>query len=226
LVSFRKRLNKALAEAEKVHRKHYTCDFHEFDDSSFAYSYNFGPSDPWWYPQLLGCKSTMASYHEPSRFHMEVEYSYSYFRFQTEYAQILGLLDALGVNFNPAIIWRAIPWTFVIDWVVGIGRLLDSTRVKVMDPVIVIHRCVWSVSRKRRILCSHGVNVGSAFGAAQMYTQPLPTVIETAYRRSVVMPSRSSFTTSGLSPDEVVLGSALAIGHIRRALKRKLRWKS
>jgi hypothetical protein len=35
-------------------------------------------------------------------------------------------LDLLGVRLDPSIVWNAIPFTFVVDWVVDVGSFLGS----------------------------------------------------------------------------------------------------
>lgn len=140
-------------------------------------------------------------------FHAEVEYEFSYSDFQTEYAQLLALLDSLGVNFNPAIIWNAIPFSFVIDWVVGVSSWLNRLKVGNMDPAINISRYLWSIRRKRRIDCQLGTYDSYGFESRS----PLPTLTETAYRRTCKMPARGLFTTSGLNSQELRLGGALLI---------------
>lgn len=43
--------------------------------------------------------------------------------------QINYFLDVLGINANPAVIWNAIPFSFVIDWFVNVGGFLERLRV-------------------------------------------------------------------------------------------------
>lgn len=44
-----------------------------------------------------------------------------------------GLLDSLGFELNPRIIWDAIPFTFVIDWFFGVGSWLDRFRIDALE---------------------------------------------------------------------------------------------
>jgi hypothetical protein len=44
-----------------------------------------------------------------------------------------GLLDSLGFELNPRIIWDAVPFTFVIDWFFGVGSWLDRFRVDTLE---------------------------------------------------------------------------------------------
>lgn len=150
----------------------------------------------------------------PTIFHAEIEYNYNYTRYQLEHAQVLAFLDSIGVNLNPSIIWNAIPWTFVVDWVVGIGRWLDSMRVGNMDPQINIHRYLWSVKRARRIIVTRETSFRTyeEFGDGAKQSSgpvPLPVVHETSYRRQVESLPASSLLVSGLTAEEVSLGAAL-----------------
>jgi hypothetical protein len=156
---------------------------------------------------------------EPAQFHVQVQYNYNYTAYQVEHARILALLDAFGVNLNPAIIWNAIPWSFVIDWVVGVGRYLDAQKVGNMDPKINILQCLWSFSRKRRILVQGRVTRQErAFPPYRETTTSIirPSIEESAYRRSLFVPDLSSITSSGLSLTEISLGAALVVSRRRR----------
>jgi hypothetical protein len=156
--------------------------------------------------------------HEPTVFHAQIQYNYSYTGYQTEHAQLLGHLDSLGVNLNPAIIWNAIPWSFVVDWVLGIGPYLDSLKSENMKPLINIRRYLWSVKRARRISVSKGTKVANGPILSLGY---MPSVQQTAYRRSVGLASLSSITSSGLSLNELSLGAALVITNSRRRRKQR-----
>jgi len=147
---------------------------------------------------------------EQAEFHAEIEYNYNYTRFQAENAQILGFLDSLGVNLNPAIIWNAIPWSFLVDWLFGVSRWLNTMKTSNMDPVINITQFLWSTKVRRRVRCY--VESNPTF-AQKLVTQKtfLPDIYETAYRRGVDLPTSSSIKTSGLSSTEFSLGAALVI---------------
>jgi hypothetical protein len=50
-----------------------------------------------------------------------------------------GLLDSLGFELNPRIIWDAIPFTFVLDWFFGVGSWLDRFRVDALElPILLV----------------------------------------------------------------------------------------
>jgi len=139
----------------------------------------------------------------PSKFHVEIQYSYYYTEFQKQHAALFAALDDLGVNFNPAIIWNAIPWSFVVDWAFGVGQALQKYRTNNLEPVIDIHRCLWSIRRERHIICSN--DVGTQTGI------PMSFVKETAYRRQPYQMTGHSVQLSGLTPTEISLGAALGL---------------
>lgn len=48
------------------------------------------------------------------------------------------LLDSMGFELNPRIIWDAIPFSFVVDWFFGVGSFLDRFRVDTLELPIVL----------------------------------------------------------------------------------------
>jgi len=145
-----------------------------------------------------------------AEFHAQVEFNFWFTRFQTENAQWLGLLDALGVNLDASIIWNAIPWSFVVDWVVGVNRWLADRKVMNMEPAVNISRYMWSWKYGRRTRIRIAAN-NELFPDYGPYTY-LPDLHESIYRRQLELPAYSQLlTTSGLSPKELSLGVALAI---------------
>jgi len=141
-------------------------------------------------------------------FNAQIEYSYTFLQYQKEHAKMLGLLDGLGVNLNPAIIWNAIPWSFVVDWVVGVSRWLGQFKVSNMDPSILIYRYAYSTNQQRDTTVRIQPNVGLAYASSPAYTSTQTT--ETAYRRVVgKLNWISAITATGLNPKEFTLAGAL-----------------
>jgi hypothetical protein len=162
-----------------------------------------------------------------SEFHAEIQYNYNYTKFQETHASTLALLDRLGVNFNTQIVWNALPWSFVCDWVIDVSQFLGYYgKVQNMEPTINILQYLWSIKRKRFVRVDMIVDTVSSYLTDSPYTKgsrvPYPVVTETAYRRQVGLPGESSITTSGLSPKEFSLGAALAICQSRYRGARRL----
>lgn len=156
----------------------------------------------------------------PSVFHAEFEYNYSFSKYQVENAQLLGLLDMMGVNLNPAIIWNAIPWSFLVDWVLGVSRWLAGRKVLNMEPVFNFTRYLWSIKHQRRIRVSFWSHQ-HANGAGSIDRTYLPDLYEEAYRRDITVPVRNHPLFGGsLDSKEISLGAALAITRKRRVISR------
>jgi len=204
----------------------YSEDDYELDSPAWSMqTYNdFGvviPRTCW-----TSTRSRREVYTQPSVFHAQLQYNYNYTAYQREHARLLSLLDALGVNFNPAIIWNAIPWSFVVDWVVGVSRWLNDQRIGNMDPQINMLQYLWSIKRERRVGITTKLSSPIFYGYSQP-TYPIsmiyrPWFTETSYRRSCGLPGSSSFVTSGLSLKEFSLGAALVVCQARRL--RNIKW--
>lgn len=217
LSGYERRLNDLISRAGQPQRRHYDFKWSEFpdtteygDDNWFILG-DFHPLEP-----RYRCRASRVVTYSPTVVHFEIEYNFNYTRFQIEHARLLSILDSLGVNLNPSIIWNAIPWTFVVDWVIGVSRWLDQFKIANMQPQINISRCLWSVKRQRIITCSR--QVSNRFDVAT-YDDPwmsLPSVHETSYRRQTFMPGFDSITSSGLNSQEFTLGAALVITRRRR----------
>jgi hypothetical protein len=214
---YEKRINALVANQGRPQVKHFNVSLLEFKDTinetlGFV---NVDAGLP--YPHSLAEAALYrTTNYQPTIFHSEIEYNYNYTRYQQEHALVLGLLDALGVNLNPQIIWNAIPWSFVVDWVAKVGNFLSQFQMRNLEPVINIRRCLWSVLRERDIHVDKVVrlNFTEDHDAQRTKTQ-LPIVKETAYRRTVFMPDSSSIALSGLSSTEFTLGAALVLSRRR-----------
>jgi len=154
-----------------------------------------------------------------------MQYNYNYDAYQLEHARALSLLEAFGGNNLPLILWNAIPWSFVIDWLVGVNLwLADHGQIEGtgMVPKINICQYLWSIRRRRRTIVSSKITSPKFYagtGSTETYPPQYithPVADETAYRRDVSLPSASSIVSSGLSFTEFTLGASLAILHKRK----------
>lgn len=194
----------------KVQSRHFSYNWFEEsydEDQSATFSTNYGNRLCTVYRKVVP---------ENARFHVQMQYNFNFTAFQIEHARLLSYLDVLGVNFNPTIIWNAIPWSFVIDWVFGIGRFLDQFKAGNMTPTINIHRALWSITRRRRIGLRRQLSSKPAAMVSFSEVTLLPETNESTYRRSVFVPSSSSIQSSGLNIKEFSLGAALVISRRRR----------
>lgn len=173
------------------------------------------------------CSLSRKVLNDPPVYHAEMQYCYTYRNWQVEHAQLLGLLDGLGVNLNPAIIWNALPWSFVVDWLVGVSRWLNDRKTLNMEPQINMRGFLWSYKRSRTVY--PWADIGRSFtpstvlpGLSEGFYPKgvtLPAVREISYKRKAGWPATSSITTSGVNLSELTLGSALVIA--RRRIRRR-----
>lgn len=218
------KLRKLLDGVEKVRVGHFSVAYPEYvNDTIITPGWSY--QQPFGYPyaasrrfQAWGLTREIA--YEPSKFHVEIEYSYCLLDLQVAHSRLFAYLDAFGINLNPAIIWNAIPYTFLLDWVVGVSRFLDGMKAGFMDPMVFIRQYLWSITRERRITGRvRYLTLGATTPGGQEYG--LPVCVEQSYRRETQMPSKSSFLqTSGLTPTELSLGTALLVS---RRSRRKYR---
>jgi len=226
LTRLERRLNDLITRAGRVQQMHFAFNWNEYPNlvstdlgwnstnqltAALAAANLVGPTS--------SCNYTRYVTYQPSQFHAEIRYNYNYTEYQLVHAQALALLDSLGVVYNPKIIWDALPWSFVVDWVLGVGRLLDQFQVRQMAPQINIHRYLWSIRRERRVLVTRQVAdslLPDRGPTPKRSVIPLPVVVSTAYRRSVGLPLRSSVVLSGLNSNEFSLASAMVLSQRRK----------
>jgi hypothetical protein len=48
-------------------------------------------------------------------------------------AELRALLDALGFELNPRILWDLVPFTFIVDWFFGVGEWLDRFSIDTLE---------------------------------------------------------------------------------------------
>lgn len=216
-----KALNRLISQEGRVQSKHFAWRWSEFNDSeslsdwsSLKDRYN----DLW-----SGVRWGRRVIHNPTTFHAQIEYNYNYTQYQREHARVLAFLDATGLHQSVNIIWNALPWSFVIDWVVGVNRYLDQFTVGALEPRINILRYLWSVKRSRQIFVTRQTRYDTGFASGTVDTNvvSLPPVSQSAYRRTVGLPSSSSISTSGLNIDEFTLAAALVFANAGSKSRRR-----
>lgn len=163
---------------------------------------------------------------DPSHFHAQVEYNYYFTQAQNEHARLYGFYDALGINLDPSIIWNAIPWSFLVDWLFDVSRWLGNKKVLNLEPGVNISRYLWSWKQTRKVTTFFESTTNLAQRPIRTY---LPTLYETIYRRDLKMPTRTDpLFGGGLSSTELSLGGALVITRVfpqnrRLALTKQLK---
>jgi hypothetical protein len=220
-----RQVNDLVTRSGHPQSRHFAWKWREHDDVSDV-------SEAFWPIPLSEVNNQRVNYylkrsciHDVSVFHAQIQFNYNFTGYQVAHAQLLGLLDSLGVNLNPQIIWNAIPWSFVVDWVASVGRFLDQFKVLNLEPKINIRRYLWSVKRSRTIYVERrNINIPCFHGETIDYRSEvsMPAIRETTYRRSLGLPSYSSIQSSGVSLNEITLGASLVTAQARHAKHRRI----
>lgn len=206
-VSLRRDLENLRQRANVRQRRHYKAFLNEtFPDENRTLPLQYANN----YVRTEGTAGRIVRY-DVREFHATIEYSYKLpIHWRGDFASIAGMMDRWGVNFNPAIIWNAIPWSFVVDWVFGVSRWLDQFKTRMLEPEVHIHGFCCSVHTQRVVTTT--LNVGT-------YAGPVSTVQEEAYERKVGLDQAevtSSIQSSGLNLKEFSLSAALLLSRQRR----------
>lgn len=120
-------------------------------------------------------------------------------------------LDLLGVSRNPAILWNAIPFSFLVDWVVGIGSFLDRFRTDNIQFQTEIMDFCHSAKFMKRV--RYDLAVVNQNSAGVYFSLPWVTTDSceiSRYERKVGYPDLNlALQTSGLNAREITLAGAL-----------------
>lgn len=219
LKTVQRQVRKILDDAEKPLTIHRSMKLTTAYQNSFE---KFGPHSYWnslhydiGRPGKLGAAYCYRDVnYEESSLRVTMQYSYHLSEFQRIHADTLGMLDALGIQANPAIIWNALPWSFVVDWVLGVSSWLNSLRKSNLRPVTVIRNFCWSQKIVRRITTSNNL----VWGADKGFSKVSSVVRETSYKRGIKgMDVNAAIASSGLNSREFSLASALVLSRKRQA---------
>ena len=59
-------------------------------------------------------------------YHASMRYIYTLPEVDSQLEKVYALLDTLGVRIDPSIVWNAIPFSFVVDWIVDVSGFLGT----------------------------------------------------------------------------------------------------
>lgn len=62
-----------------------------------------------------------------------------------------GIIDSLGFELNPRIIWDALPFTFVVDWFFGVGSWLERFKVDALELPIHLVDCYLQMTEELEV---------------------------------------------------------------------------
>lgn len=188
--------------------------------------YNSGnlltPGSPW-YSGFRGRTKVVQEACEGVRYNATLRYRYPLPKELTGIGgRTKALLDSLGVAGNPAIIWNAIPWTFVVDWVVNVGKFLNGLRVDNIRFQTEIRDFCHSAVMTRNTSYFVQVDQGFSDASNNMSYYPGPWILTDTcrHRRYVRRKGIPNFLTSmqvsGLNSREFTLAGALVGANKRK----------
>jgi len=207
---FGKRVEKILAEEGQLKVVHYM----KYLDDKYPNSDEYTVDNSMQY--LYGARRFRRQVQYTSRpvFRAHMRYSYKFTKYQRRHAFALGLLDSIGAGgVRPSVIWNAIPWSFVVDWTIGISNWLKSNLdAGAFDPVTSIQSYTYSYSLVRKITSYTNLcRADSPFAPGSDVVASV--VCENGYLRVPVrhIDITSSLTLSGISFNEFILSAALGL---------------
>jgi hypothetical protein len=208
----RQSVEKLLADEGKLRRVHFSIPLEQCSGGSESYSC-YGPSSWGVVNQFVGRRDVD---YVNAKFTVSLAYSYKLDEWQKRNIFPLGYLDSLGVLWNPAIIWNALPWSFVVDWVVGVSRWLDQFKTRNIEPTIHVAKCCISARAKRTVTLRLQTLSAPDFGGGSGETL-VSSITEDAYFRQ---PHEANFVrsiqSSGLNLKEFSLAAALGVVRLPR----------
>jgi len=118
--------------------------------------------------------------------------------------------DSLGLHASPANLWAIIPWSFVIDWFVDVGGMLETTTIDWIQPAVELHTGCYS----RYMTGEFEWNVKGldAYGGVVL---PGIKLNFSQYTRLLGLPNFSA-ATDDLDADKIRLGSSLLLSRLFR----------
>jgi len=211
LRSLRKTVDEIVSKEGRRLVRHFSVPITEYSDSETYYTKN-----PWSY---YGTKNDLLYRrrvkYPTAKFTVTVEYSYKIPDWVKEDLYLRAALDAFGLQVNPAIVWNALPWSFVVDWFTGLGRWIDQFKIRNFETNTHITRCCISSHVERRIETTLQVVNHPAFGHGTGEV-PVCTVAEESYFRTPYVPDMlRSIQLSGLNSREFTLAGSLGVARWR-----------
>jgi len=217
----RKQVEDLLKGADKIHRHHFVASLHQqypdIKNYSTVWGIPGGGSAPFWRPAFIGLSQAWRDTRYFKRqFHAEIQYRYYYPGFSSVHAHLNGMLDVLGVNLNPQIIWNAIPWSFVIDWLLSVGQWYGQFRRPATNLKVVILQYLWSVDIDRISIVTRRANYNTT-GFPGGNTSIAVSCREQSYARVATIPDvMASVRRRNLNSNEFILAGALAVTRRKR----------
>lgn len=125
-----------------------------------------------------------------------------------------GMIDSLGFELNPHIIWEAIPFSFVVDWIVNVGAFLDRFKVDALELPVLLEDGYLQVREDLHVGSYLKLDINSAVSSPS--TWPGCSTIQTKFWRQPSLPSFDSLRALDVrwpSSRQATLAFALAVQH-------------
>lgn len=116
--------------------------------------------------------------------------------------------DTLGLRINPATVWTVLPYSFVIDWFVDVGSMLqDNMSSDWAEPTLTSRLATWS----NKALVTGAIDTRCSYDNMQLGGL---TYNYRYYKRSVGWPQIQPPDLQTLDADKIRLGSSLLIAKL------------
>jgi len=146
--------------------------------------------------------------------HRSVEYHFVAPEFRGWTSRLAQFVDAFGV-LDPAALWDAIPFSFIVDWFYGIGNWLHKNRPQLFPADLKITNYCESIKFKTQIKFYASYTSWSGDIRENLVDQHICTKLRTSYVRRVCKPpadvgiSAPKFNASFLSIRRAFISAAL-----------------
>jgi len=111
-----------------------------------------------------------------------------------------------GARINPSVLWRATPWTWLIDWGLGVGKLIDNIESVALDGVV--SKYMYLMQNTRREIQSYH-NLFGHDGPPLWFSWSRGYEIK--QRQEAGNPYGFGLSWGGLSPMRIAILAALGI---------------
>lgn len=204
VTSFQKKLHDWIDSVGKVVSKRVTIMSRTFNSSGALVGVPFSGGTTNWRGTLTGKVTAHIKYRPlPIKELIEVN------------RVLFGLLDSLGFELNPRILWEAVPFSFVVDWFIGIGKWLERLKIDTLELPIKLEDNF--LQYKESVEVSSWVLDDSNFNYQHPIAYPGVTSHEEFFHRLPYLPEPGSYTSLGWhmpNTRQVILGLALGIQRI------------
>lgn len=128
------KLHDLISRAESPQVRRFRTNVTGTDVESYAYD------EPW-----SGHQFKLHTAYSNITFCAKMCFAYSLPKYRWSELNCRAALDALGLNVNPAQIWDAIPFSFLVDWFTNIGTVLEQFNNNWLEPILSVRSMMYSV---------------------------------------------------------------------------------